>query len=247
YLYPLDAATGCVHWGFQAQAGLRSTPMVAPAKPGSTQIAAFFGDIRGNAYSVDASSGELLWKVAVDSHPLTRITAGVKVYNGRVYVPVANLEEPGSTGYDYVCCTSRGIVAVLDAATGKQIWKTYTITEKPGPQKTSTGVNFLGPSGASVWGSVTLDPKRRAVYVSTGNAFSEPDVGRSDAVMAMDMDTGKILWVQQAEHGDVWHSSNCGSGPAPEGFPPKSASRGPALPAQPARKGPPPARRPPPP
>lgn len=249
YLYSLDAETGCVHWGFQAQAGLRSTPMLAPAKPGSTQMAAFFGDIRGNAYSVDASSGELLWKVSVDSHPLTRITAGVKVYNGRVYVPVANLEEPGSTGYDYQCCTSRGIVVVLDAATGKQIWKTYTITEKASPQKTSKGVDFLGPSGASVWGAVTLDPKRRAVYVSTGNAFSAPDVGRADAVMAMDMDTGKILWVNQVEHGDVWHTSNCGSGSAPPGFPPKSAGRGPTQAARgpaPARAGQP-ARRPPPP
>ena len=253
YLYSLDAVTGCVHWGFQAQAGLRSTPMIGPVRPGSTQMAAFFGDIRGNAYSVDATSGELLWKTSVDSHPLTRITAAVKVHNGRVYVPVANLEEPGSTGYDYVCCTSRGIVVALDAATGKQIWKTYTITEKPSPQKTSKGVEFLGPSGASVWGTVAIDPKRRAVYLSTGNAFSEPDVGRSDAVMAMDMDTGKILWVQQAEHGDVWHTGNCPAGPPPPGFPPKSASRNPALagrgrgaaaagrgPQLPARPAPPP-------
>ena len=44
--------------------------------------------------------------------------------------------------------------------------------------------------------------------------------------MAMDMDTGKILWVQQAEHGDIWHSSNCGSGSVPPGFPPKSAGTG---------------------
>jgi polyvinyl alcohol dehydrogenase (cytochrome) len=237
YLYSLDAVSGCVHWSFQAQAGLRSTPMIAPAKPGSTRMAAFFGDIRGNAYSVDASSGELLWKTAVDSHPLTRITAGVKVHNGRVYVPVANLEEPGSSGYDYVCCTSRGIVVVLDASTGKQIWKTYTISEKPSPRKTSTGVDFLGPSGASVWGTVTLDPKRHAVYLSTGNAFSEPDVGRSDAVMAMDMDTGKILWVQQALHGDVWHTGNCPAGPPPADFPPRSAARTPAVASRAAQGG----------
>ena len=62
YLYSLDAATGCVHWSFQAQAGLRSTPMIGPLKRGSNQMAAFFGDIRGNAYAVDASSGKLLWK-----------------------------------------------------------------------------------------------------------------------------------------------------------------------------------------
>jgi polyvinyl alcohol dehydrogenase (cytochrome) len=236
YLYSLDAATGCVYWGFLAKAGLRSTPMIAPLKPGSTAMAAFFGDIRGNVYAVEASKGELLWKVSVDSHPLTRITAAVKVLDGRVYVPVDNLEEPGSAGYDYACCTSRGSIAVLDSATGKQIWKTYTISEPATPRKTSTGVSFLGPSGASVWGTVALDPKRRAVYLSTGNAFSAPDVGRSDAVMAMQMDTGKILWVQQALHGDVWHSSNCGSGPAPAGFPPKSASRRPGLP-RPAGRG----------
>jgi len=86
-------------------------------------------------------------------------------------------------------------------------------------------VSFLGPSGASVWGPLALDPKRRAVYLATGNAFSEPDVGRSDAVMAMNMDTGKILWVQQVEHGDVWHNGNCPSGPPPAGFPPRSAAR----------------------
>ena len=49
FLYALDAVSGCVHWSFQAQAGLRSTPMLAPAKPGSARMAAFFGDIRGNA------------------------------------------------------------------------------------------------------------------------------------------------------------------------------------------------------
>jgi polyvinyl alcohol dehydrogenase (cytochrome) len=237
YMYSLDAATGCVHWSFQAKAGLRSAPMIAPVKPGSTQMAAFFGDIRGNVYSVDASKGELLWKVAIDPHPLSRVIAGVKVLDGRVYVPVANLEEPGSAGYDYVCCTSRGSVASLDSATGRQIWKTYTITEKASPRETSTGVSFLGPSGASVWGSVALDTKRRAVYLGTGNAFSAPDVGRDDAVMALDMDTGKILWVQQALHGDVWHTSNCGSGPAPAGFPPKSASRRPDQPAPASRGG----------
>jgi polyvinyl alcohol dehydrogenase (cytochrome) len=85
----------------------------------------------------------------------------------------------------------------------------------------------MGPSGAGVWGPVTIDPKRRAIYVSTGNAFSEPDVGRSDAVMAMDMDTGKILWVQQPLHGDVWNNGNCPAGPPPAGFPPRSAGRRP--------------------
>ncbi len=77
YLYSLDAATGCVHWSFQAQAGLRSTPMLAPVKRGATQLAAFFGDIRGNAYSVDASTRQ----AAVEN--ARRSTSALAHYRGR--------------------------------------------------------------------------------------------------------------------------------------------------------------------
>ena len=240
YLYSLDAATGCVHWSFQAQAGLRSTPMIGPLKRGANQMAAFFGDIRGNAYAVDASSGKLLWKTRVDAHPLARITASVTVHEGRVYVPVASLEEPESASFNHLCCTIRGLVAVLDASTGKQIWKTYTIPEEPSERKSDAGVKFLGPSGAGIWGPVTIDPKRQAVYVSTGNAFSAPDLGRSNAVMAMDINTGKVLWVTQAMHGDVWHTG-CPQGPSSGGHPPRSAHRRPG-PPPPARAGGAPAR-----
>ena len=235
YLYSLDAATGCVHWSFQAQAGLRSTPMIAPVRRGATQLAAFFGDIRGNAYSVDASTGKLLWKTRVDAHPLARITAGVTVHEGRVYVPVASLEEPESASVNHKCCTIRGLVTVLDAATGKEIWKTYTIPEVPTEQKSASGVSFLGPSGAGIWGPVTIDPKRQVVYVSTGNAFSAPDLGRANAVMAMDINTGKVLWVTQAMHGDVWHTG-CPQGASSAGHPPRSAHRRPG-PPPPARAG----------
>jgi polyvinyl alcohol dehydrogenase (cytochrome) len=236
YLYSIDAATGCVHWSFQAQAGLRSTPMLGAVKRGSNQLAAFFGDIRGNAYAVDASSGKLLWKTRVDPHPLARITAGVTVYEGRVYVAVASLEEPESASVNYRCCTIRGLVAVLDAATGKEIWKTYTIPEEPSERQNDAGIKFLGPSGAGIWGPITIDPKRQAVYVSTGNAFSAPDLGRSNAVMAMDINTGKVLWVTQAMHGDVWHTG-CPQGPSAAGHPPRSAHRRPG-PPPPARGGP---------
>jgi polyvinyl alcohol dehydrogenase (cytochrome) len=226
FLYSIDANTGCAHWSFQAQAGLRSTPVIAPAKPGSNQYAAFFGDIRGNVYSVDATNGELLWKISIDPHPLSRITAGIRFHNGRLYVPVASLEEPESSSFNYPCCTFRGMVAALDAGTGKQIWKTYTISETPTARVSAAGKKFFGPAGGGVWGPVTIDTKRRAIYIGTGNAFSEPDTGRSDAIMALDMETGKILWVHQDEPGDVWHTG-CPQGPPPAGFPPRSAGRAP--------------------
>ncbi len=220
YVYSLDAKTGCVHWSFATGIGVRSAITVGPIKPGSTDYAAFFGDIRGNVYAVNASTGKLIWKVPIDSHPLARITGGTTLYKGRLYVPVASLEEPESSSANYPCCSFRGMVAALDSETGKQVWKTYTIPQAPTKQTTPDGKTFTGPAGVGVWAPVTIDPKLNALYTVTGNTFSAPDVGRSDAIIALNLDTGKILWVQQDEPDDVWHTG-CPQGPGPAGYPPK--------------------------
>jgi polyvinyl alcohol dehydrogenase (cytochrome) len=227
YVYSLDAETGCVHWSYDVGAGVRSAIVVGQLKAGSTQYAAFFGDIRGNVYALDASTGKMIWKVPIDPHPLSRITAGILLYKGRIYVPVASLEEPESSSYNYPCCTFRGMVAALDAGSGKQIWKTYTIPRVATKQVAANGVTYMGPAGAGVWGAISIDTKRNALYFGTGNAFSGPDVGASDAVMALDVDTGKLLWSVQDEAGDIWHTG-CPQGPSPPGFAPKPPFRRPA-------------------
>ncbi len=222
YVYSLDAETGCVHWSFHSAAVVRSGVTVGPMKPGSSRIAAFFGDIRGNAYALDASSGELLWKAPVDSHPLSRVTGNPRLFDGRLYVPLASLEEDESRSPTYVCCTFRGVIAALDASTGHEIWKTYTIPGQPKfIKKNSAGIDYMGPSGAGVWTTPIVDAKRRALYFGTGNSFSEPAI-TSDSIMAVDMDTGKILWWKQARPNDIWHGGCVQSvpgRPAPSGFP----------------------------
>lgn len=220
YLYSLDAKSGCVHWSYKVGLGVRSAPTVGPLSAGSSRYAVFFGDIRGSVSAVDAQTGALIWKAAVDPHPLSRVTAGTVLYKGRLYVPVASLEEPESSSYNYLCCTFRGMVVAFDSATGKQIWKTYTLPDPATKRVGPNGVAYQGPAGVGVWGPATIDPKRNALYIGTGNTFSGPDVGRSDAVMALSLDTGKVLWVKQDEPDDVWHTG-CPQGPAPEGFPPK--------------------------
>jgi polyvinyl alcohol dehydrogenase (cytochrome) len=67
------------------------------------------------------------------------------------------------------------------------------------------GVTFLGPSGAGVWNRPTIDVKRNAIYFGTGNNFSDPSTNTSDSVFALDLDTGKRLWVTQLWKDDVWH------------------------------------------
>ncbi len=233
YVYSLDAETGCIHWSYDVGAGVRSAIVVGQLKAGSTQYAAFFGDIRGSVYALDASTGKLIWNVPIDPHPLSRITAGILLYKGRLYVPVASLEEPESSSYNYLCCTFRGMVAALDAGSGKQIWKTYTIPRVATKQLDAKGLTYMGPAGAGVWGAISIDTKRNALYFGTGNAFSGPDVGASDAVTALDVDTGRQLWSKQDELGDIWHTG-CPQGPSPPGFAPKPPfRRPPGMPARP--------------
>ena len=238
FIYSLDAQTGCVYWSFQAQSGVRSAMSVGPIKPGSTNFAVFFGDIRGNVYSIDANTGKLLWTVPVDPHPLSRITGAITLYNGRLYVPVSSLEEPESSSASYICCSFRGMIAAIDASTGKEVWKTYTLPDVPTPQTTPDGKKFIGTGGVGVWGPVTIDPKRSAIYIGTGNTFSGKDVGRGDAVMTLDLNTGKVLWVVQDEPNDVWHTGCGHNAGVPKGFPPLT------IPPAKGQPAPPPVARP---
>lgn len=203
FVYALDADTGCVFWSFEAEAGVRSAITVAQAK--GAPYAAYFGDIKANAYAVNASTGALLWKVRVDDHPSARITGAPKFFDGRIYVPVASGEEGAGVNPRYACCTFRGSVVALDAATGRQIWKTYTIEEAPqSVGKNSNGVQRFGPAGGGVWNSPTIDPNRHALYVGTGDAYTEPAPRTTDSIMAMDLESGKILWVVQDTENDAW-------------------------------------------
>src|SRR5215831_6837816 len=211
YVYALDSVSGCVYWSFHADAPVRSS--VTVERPAAGQpYAVFFGDARANAYALDAANGTQLWKVHVDDHPLARITGGVRFFAGRVYVPVASGEEGAGGNPAYECCTSRGSVVSLDAATGKQIWKTYTIPDSPKPTTNNgAGTQLWGPSGAGVWNSPTIDSRRRALYVGTGNAYSAPAAPTTDAIVAMDLESGKILWSAQGTSNDVWLAACLGN------------------------------------
>jgi len=205
YVYALNAQSGCIQWSYKSPAVVRSGVTVGPLKPGSPRLAAFFGDIRGFAYALDATTGELIWRAHADNHPLARVTGNPRLYDGRLYVPLASLEEDESRNPTHICCTFRGVITAFDSETGKQIWKSYTIPQEPKViKRNSVGVDYMGPSGAGVWTTPIIDTKRRALYFGTGNSFSEPAT-TSDSIMAMDLDTGKILWWKQAFKDDVWH------------------------------------------
>jgi polyvinyl alcohol dehydrogenase (cytochrome) len=206
YVYSLDTDTGCVHWSFQAQAGVRTAVSIGSVTGvGTARHAAYFGDVAANVYAVDAATGSLLWTQVADPHPIARITGAPTLVEGRLYVPVSSLEEAAGADPTYQCCTFRGAVVAYDASTGEQIWKGYTIPDEPRPRGTnSVGTQLWAPAGAATWSSPTVDLKRGAVYAATGNSYTAPAVDTSDSVVAFDIDTGELLWAQQATPDDAF-------------------------------------------
>lgn len=201
-LRALDAKTGCTLWTFTTEAPVRTAISFGPLSD-SGEFAVYFGDMRANAYAVNAATGALLWKTKVEDHSAARVTGAPTLHSGVLYVPVSSIEEATGSRPTYECCTFRGSVVALDAVTGKQIWKAYTIAEAPHPTvKNAVGTQLHGPSGASVWSSPTIDVKRGALYVATGNSYSNPAADTSDALVAFDLKTGAMLWHQQATSRD---------------------------------------------
>ncbi len=206
YVYSLDAASGCVYWSYRTAAGIRNAMTIGPIETAKgVRSAVFFGDLKAGAYAIDAQDGSEIWRTRVEESFAARVTAAPALHQGRLYVPISAWEGFQARVVDYPCCTAVGSVSALDANTGKVIWKTYSITERPHPtQKNSRGVQQWAPAGVPIWNTPTIDPKRHVIYVGTGDASTYPAPATSDAILALDMRTGKLLWSRQIYQHDSY-------------------------------------------
>jgi polyvinyl alcohol dehydrogenase (cytochrome) len=206
-IYSLDAATGCTHWTYDAKGPSRTAALVATlaAKPGATetQQLVFVGDDTATVYALNASNGKLVWQQRLDKHISARISGAPVFHNQRLYVPVSSLEELAAAAPGYECCTFRGSVAALEAGTGRVLWQTYTIDTPAKPtRKAKDGTQLRGPAGAAVWSSPTLDTKRNQLYFGTGNSYTDETAPRTNSLMALNLDTGRIVWENQIKGKD---------------------------------------------
>jgi polyvinyl alcohol dehydrogenase (cytochrome) len=200
----LDLKTGCERWAFEASAEVR-TGIVLAEGPDDTRRA-YFGDIFGKLYALDARTGKLLWSKRMDDHPSATLTATPLYHNGRLYVPVSSLEVVPAADPGYACCTFRGSTVALDAETGAEVWRFHPIPEAPREVgRTPAGTKMLGPSGAPMWISPTVDAAGTTLYLGSGQNYSTPADGNSDAIFAVDIATGKRIWQRQTITGDAWN------------------------------------------
>jgi polyvinyl alcohol dehydrogenase (cytochrome) len=229
-IYSLDSKTGCTYWTYDAAAGSRTAITIGefahtrvaalPRRLKRTLAhldvikapsAAFFGDNAGAVYALDAQKGTLLWKTQADTHPMARIVGAPTLYNDRLYVAVSSTEDAAAANPSYGCCTFRGSVVALDIASGRILWKSYTVLQEPQPtRKSSAGVQEFGPAGAAIASSPTVDDKRNVLYVATGGSATGVEQSLTDAIVALDSVDGKLRWVKQLVRPDA--------GPGGSGF-----------------------------
>ena len=218
-VYCLDMYTGCVKWMFEADANVRGGIAVRETDSG---LVVYFADFGANVYALKAKDGSILWKSSVKTEPNNAVTGTVAYHNGMLYIPLTSMEVVTAGQGNYECCKGSGQVVALDAANGKEIWRHRVIEEIA----TETGVNKMGaktfgPSGSPVWCSPTIDAKRGYLYIGTGENNSNPTTNNSDAIQALDLKTGELIWNYQATSKDAYISAcpdaaNCPDPPGPD-------------------------------
>lgn len=207
-VYSLDRDSGCIHWEYQAESEVRGALQLD-----TDSGALYFGDFKANAYALDAERGALRWKVVVHDHPLATITGSVAADDKHVYVPVSSSEVVPASQPSYECCTFRGALIALAKDDGQRVWE-YFSTEVPRLRgENSAGARRFGPSGAPIWSSPTVDKRRNAVLVTTGQNYSLPATGTSDALISLDATSGEVNWVTQVTPNDVWNGACSRRGP----------------------------------
>jgi polyvinyl alcohol dehydrogenase (cytochrome) len=206
-VYSLDARSGCVHWRFDYRGGARASMSVGKLASAPSGYALYLGDDRMYVHAFDAGSGKELWSVRVGDHKVGRITGSPALWNGALYVPLSASEESQGNVGAYGCCTFIGTVVSLDAANGRQLWKQAILDEAPhATRKNAAGTQMFGPAGGAIWSAPTVDPKRGLLYVATGDSYTEVAHPTSDAVVAMDLKTGRIRWINQVMANDNFMS-----------------------------------------
>ena len=203
-VYSIDINTGCVHWVFPADAAVRGA--IAIGKGPDGRQTAFFADFRTNVYAIDATSGELFWREMTGTHADHTNTGSVAIHDGRLFVPISSMELVTAGDPRYECCTSSGGVVALSAENGMRLWEYWTIAEEPREVgKNELGTKIFAPSGATVWSSPTVDGSRSLLYVGTGENYTRPTTSTSDALIALEMESGEVAWSFQATENDAFN------------------------------------------
>ena len=216
YLLALDTRSGCVKWATAMPSNQRAS--LAYGRLGPKGVMGLVGgDASGHLTAFDAATGKVVWRVD-PRHDKQVPISGTPLFAGdKILVPISAADVGLAMRTSYACCKTHGAIVAVSAKDGKPLWTWHTMPDaKPLGRKNAIGTEMFGPSGAPIWSSPSVDLKKGVVYTATGEANSPPDTGISDALVALDLATGKQKWVFQALANDIWHMG-CPVGPPAAG------------------------------
>lgn len=210
-LYAIDRHKGCIRAHTEVLSGIRSAITVATLNSGKQLL--IFADSMASIYALDPQSLDTVWQEAARIYETSIITGSITYHDDRLFVPVSSYEVAVSGSPNHICCKSHGGVIALDASDGGKLWEWHGTADATAQGKNAAGADLYGPSGVSVWSTPTIDAKRNRIYFGTGENLSLPATDTSDAIIALDMDTGELAWKFQALAGDVWNAACLNGGP----------------------------------
>ena len=216
-VYALDARTGKELWKFDPEVprewGRYGCCDAVNRGVAVWKGSVYVGSFDGRLIALDAKTGKKRWEVdTVDRTKPYTSTGAPRIVKGKVLI--------GNAGAEYGV---RGYLSAYDAATGKLVWRFYTVPGNPKdgfehPElieaaKTWHGEWWVGGGGGTVWDSMAYDPALDTLYVGTGNGspwnreIRSPGGGDNlylSSILALNPDTGRMKWYYQVTPGDSW-------------------------------------------
>jgi alcohol dehydrogenase (cytochrome c) len=204
-VYAVDAATGAVYWRWERRLP-EDIDALARILPVNRGVALYGGNVvvgtlDAHLIALNAADGKQVWDVTVvDYKDGYHIAAAPLAVKGKI---VVGMSGPGEMG-------NRGFVQAHDAATGNQLWRTYTIPGPGEPGNETWGGDSWKYGGGAVWLTGTYDPESNQLFYGVGNPAPWPNHVRpganlwTDSSIALDADSGKFRWGVQHLANDPW-------------------------------------------
>jgi polyvinyl alcohol dehydrogenase (cytochrome) len=190
-----------------------ATLIVGGAALASARPYVVYGDANGRIYARDRFTGQEIWTATgLDDNPLGGVVGNsLSIVDTTVLVGFSSLENYAflltQLGVSVECCTHQGGVVALDLDTGAVLWRYDTVAPAAALPASQAPFTY-GPAGADVWSQPSVDLDTNTVYISTGQNLSPTADGHStptsDAIIALDLETGSPHWVHQFTEDDIW-------------------------------------------
>jgi PQQ-dependent dehydrogenase (methanol/ethanol family) len=188
----LDARTGRSIWRYH-RALPKKLGCISPLNRGFAVLGdrLFMGTLDTHLLALDAKTGNVIWDVPVDDyHKGYGITHAPLAVDGKIFV--------GETGGE---CSINGFVDAYDAASGKRLWRFWTIPAKGDPARGTWAGNSAEFGGGATWMTGTYDVETHTLFWTVGNPASDYNgSGRigdnlyTCSVVALDPENGKLKW-----------------------------------------------------